>query len=110
MADELGNAKRSAIAAHIMQIVWSDKALSDLERIRAYIKQFNPYAASALAKRIADSIKTLADFPYKGRQGRVFGTRELVITNTSYNAVFSITNDTVEILTIIHQAQDWENS
>jgi len=93
-----------------MRIIWSDQALSDLERIHTYIKQFNPYAASALAKRIADSIKTLADFPYKGRQGRVFGTRELVITNTCYNAVFRITDNTVEILTIIHQAQDWGGS
>ena len=89
-----------------MQIIWTDKALSDLEHIHAYINQFNPYAASTIAKRILDSIKTLADFPHKGRQGKVFGTRELVINHTRYNAVFRVLSDRVEIVKILHQAQD----
>ena len=65
-----------------------------------------PMQLMLLQGAFSGSIKTLKDFPYKGRQGRVFGTRELVITDTSYNAVFRVTDNAVEILTIIHQAQE----
>lgn len=78
----------------------------DLESIHVYIKQYNPYAASALARRIRDSIQNLSDFPYSGRQGKVFGTRELIISNTRYNVVFRVMPESIEILKIIHQAQN----
>lgn len=82
----------------------------DLEHIHTYIRQYHPSAASAIVQRIRDSIKKLSDFPYSGRQGKVFSTRELIITNTRYNAVFRIMPDRVEILKIIHQAQNWEEA
>lgn len=42
-----------------------------------------------------------------GREGRVEGTRELVIDRSPYIAVYSILGETVRILRVLHGAQKW---
>ncbi len=54
-------------------------ALADLEHARAYIAQENPRAAEATAARIRAAVDGLRDLPNMGREGRVPGTRELVV-------------------------------
>lgn len=50
--------------------------------------------------------KDLPAFPFRGREGRVAGTRELLLTPLPYLVVYRVGSDTVEILAIFHQAQD----
>ena len=52
----------------MMEIFWTMLASQDRKRIREYIAEQNLMAAIELAGQ-----------PYKGRNGRVEGTRELVI-------------------------------
>jgi plasmid stabilization system protein ParE len=42
-----------------------------------------------------------------GRAGRVEGTRELVISRTSYIAAYRIVGDVSRILRVLHGAQQW---
>jgi len=48
-------------------VVWTFAALADLEGIRRYIGNFNPYAAQDMAARIIEAGNSLANFPYRGR-------------------------------------------
>ncbi|WP_249355663.1 type II toxin-antitoxin system RelE/ParE family toxin [Escherichia albertii] len=62
-----------------MEIFWTILASQDRKRIREYIAEQNLMAAIELDERIGYSASSLAGQPYKGRNGRVEGTRELVI-------------------------------
>ncbi len=42
-----------------------------------------------------------------GRNGRVPGTRELVISGTPYIAAYRLAGNALRILRIIHGAQEW---
>jgi toxin ParE1/3/4 len=58
-----------------MEIRWSPAAAEDLFRIIEYVRQENPSAAQRIAKTIYESTDSLKSFPYRGRAGRVEGTR-----------------------------------
>jgi hypothetical protein len=45
-----------------------------------------------------------------GREGRVKGTRELVIGRSPFIAVYRIKGKRIEILRILHGAQQWPKS
>ena len=55
------------------QIFLAQDALSDLERIVAYIATQNPEAAMRLGFDLLDSALTLASLPERGRAGSAFG-------------------------------------
>jgi toxin ParE1/3/4 len=61
----------------------------------------------SLDDRIQERIETLLEYPLAGRSGRLEGTRELVIADTPYIAVYRIANDTIRILRILHGARQW---
>ena len=52
-------------------------------------------------------IQQLRLFPNSGRQGRIEGTRELVIQHTPYIVAYRILDGTVRILRVLHGAQQW---
>jgi len=90
-----------------VKLIWSPEARADLREMVLYIAGKNPYAAKALYEHIEDAATTLIGTPYIGRPGRVPGTRELVITNTSYILPYQIQQDRVEILRVYHGARRW---
>ncbi len=90
-----------------MQIRWSPAAAEDLFRIVEYIRQENPSAAQRIAKTIYESAGSLNSFPYRGRTGRVEGTRELPLPSLPFVVVYRVVRDVVEIANVIHGAQRW---
>ncbi len=90
-----------------MRIHLTDPAARDLESIEAYIRQDNPPAAIRTVIRLLDAIEGLAEFPNIGRPGRVAGTREMVISNTPYIAVYRVRSNIVRILRLLHTARRW---
>jgi plasmid stabilization system protein ParE len=52
----------------VTPVVWTFSALADLESIRRYIGNFNPYTARDMADRIIEAGNRLATFPHRGRQ------------------------------------------
>ena len=91
-----------------MLVRWTDPAVSDLTHICDYIEQ---HGSNAAARRVAlsiyESLNPLAEFPRRGRQGRKSGTREFVFEGLPYLAIYRIRADAVEILRILHGAQNW---
>ncbi len=78
-----------------MEIFWTMLASQDRKRIREYIAEQNLMAVIELDERIGYSASSLAGQPYKGRNGRMEGTRGLVIHSRH-------TDDTVVLLRIHH--------
>ena len=92
----------------MIEIVWSPKALDDLQSLRAYIAENSPGAARRVAKRIVENVETLlSENPEIGRHGRVAGTRELVITRTPFVVPYRLRGSTVEVLRVYHGARKW---
>ncbi len=90
------------------RIDWTEQAVRQLDHARDYVALSNSEdVASSVAMRIVTSVQQLIAFPLSGRQGRVPGTRELVISNTPFIAAYTIQRDRVVILAIYHGAQKW---
>lgn len=90
-----------------MLLEWSVFALADREAIFDYIEADSPQAAVAVDDRIQICVEGLAQFPNMGRNGRVPGTRELVISGTPYIAAYRLAGNALRILRILHGAQEW---
>ena len=90
-----------------MRIIWSPEARTDLREMVMYLSDENPYAAKELHERIKTVVAELIENPFTGRPGRVPGTRELVITNTSYILPYQIRQNRIEILRVYHGARKW---
>lgn len=91
-----------------MRLRWTEPAVHDLTQICDYIEQHgSPGSARRVALSIYESVSGLADFPERGRTGRKPGTRELVLVRLPYVAIYRIRHDVVEILRILHGAQNW---
>lgn len=90
-----------------MKVTWSAFALSDRDGIFSHIEAENIVAAIAVDQRIASTAQRLRDFPESGRPGRIAGTRELVVTGTTYIAAYQIVGETIRILRVLHGAQRW---
>ena len=57
----------------MVEIIWSEPALSDLDAIADYIALENPVAASELVKRIFGHVGQLADHPESGSRPQELG-------------------------------------
>lgn len=73
----------------------------------SYIHDENPTAARRMAAAIALNLQQLSAFPKSGKEGRVMGTRELLINGTPFIAIYRINDKRVEVLRILHCRQEW---
>ncbi len=90
-----------------MRIVWSRRALLNLDAIAEYLREDNPSAAVRTLDAIAEGVSRLAVHPFRGRIGRAARTRELVILRTPYIVAYRVRGDSLEILAVIHGARRW---
>ena len=90
-----------------MRIRLTTSAENDLESIEAYIRQDNARAAVTTVLHVLDSIEGLMKYPNLGRPGRLSGTRELVIGGTPFIAIYSVRQNIIWVLRILHGAQKW---
>ena len=90
-----------------MEVRWSPEAADDLERIGRRIQQDNPPAARYIVLTLYRGISDLRSFPNRGRSGGIEGRRELVFPSLPYLAVYRLRNESVEVVRIYHEAQDW---
>ena len=85
------------------RVVWSPRALEDVEAIGLYISNDSPSYAGAVVKRMLDSTRILAHFPFAGRIVPEFGDeniREKFLY--SYRVIYRIQSQTVTVAAVIH--------
>ncbi len=91
-----------------MRIEWSVPAVSDLKAISEYLEQAaNLDTANRITRSIYDTVQSLRVMPNRGRDGRVKGTRELMILRLPYFIVYQALGERVLILNIVHGARRW---
>jgi toxin ParE1/3/4 len=90
-----------------MQVQWTASAESDQEKLIAYITQDSPTPALSQLDEIEGQTDLLANYPKLYRLGRVKGTHELVVNRTSFIIVYRIKGRSVQILWVLHGAQQW---
>ncbi len=91
-----------------MRVTWSPTAIADLRDIYTYIAADNPEAADRMRARIITAAeRLLSDYYAAGRNGRIEGTRELVVPRTRYVVPYKIKEDEVLILRVVHGARSW---
>ena len=85
------------------RVVWSARAVEDLEAIAQYIAVDSNAYAAAVVKRILDIARHLSQFPYAGRIVPEFADeniREWFVY--TYRIIYRIENRVVTIATVIH--------
>lgn len=91
-----------------MRVRFTPTALDDLVRIRDYLVEHRGTAhATRVGARIRAAIDLLIEFPYIGHLGKVPGTRVRKVTGQPYVVIYRVTEDSVEIVHIYHERQDW---
>lgn len=89
-----------------MRLVWRPMALTDRENIMDYITQDNREAALELDNDFEAKAEQARLEPTLYRSGRLRGTREIVV-RPNYVMVYRIESDAVEVLRVLHAAQQW---
>lgn len=89
----------------MLHIKWLEKALIDLEETAEHIAQDDAETAKKLVIYIKKRIELLAQHPSQGRQGRVTGTRELVIDKYPFIIPYRVRDNELQILRIFHTSR-----
>ena len=90
-----------------MRLKWSEDAIKDLESLRLYIEQDKPEAARDVVIKILTATENLMEQPDMGRLGRVFGTRELIVSNTPYILPYRVRGNCIEVIRVLHSKMRW---
>ena len=81
-------------------------ALADRDAIMMYIAQDNPTAAINLDLEFEAKAENARKRPTLYKPGCMRGTREIVV-RPNYVMVYRVTGDRVEVLRVLHAAQQW---
>ena len=87
-----------------MRVVWTVTALRGIVRANDYLSDFNPFAATHVARTLREVGDSLVNFPYRGRPVPGTTMRE-ALTAYPYIIRYRIDGDRVLILRIRHRSR-----
>ena len=90
-----------------MNVYWTETAMGQLDRIYEYIGETSMVYALRMVDRITRCSEQIAAFPGSGRMVPEFdryNIREVI--EGPYRIIYSIEEDTIDILAVVHGAQD----
>ncbi|CDZ79464.1 addiction module toxin, RelE/StbE family [Legionella massiliensis] len=90
-----------------MRIKWTKGAQKNLMQIEEYIARDNPKGAVGVVIKIIKAVGLLSHNPAMGRVGRIFDTRELIISGTPFIVPYRIKSEQIEILRVFHSSMVW---
>jgi toxin ParE1/3/4 len=93
-----------------VKVRWTSPALREFVAAGERVAANDPRAAETMLATIVDQTESLAEFPYRGRPGRVAGTRELVIAGTPFVVAYQIRGDVIAIVGFLHGRRRWPAS
>ena len=94
----------------MLQIKWLNKALRNLDDAYSYLYQENPVAAQRFIQEVYAQIELLKLTPAMGRDGRIAGTRELVVAHFPYLIPYRVRGEQIQILRVFHTNQKPPNA
>jgi len=90
----------------VSRLIWSPRAIADLEAIRDQIALDSEQYAGLVVGRLVAAPSRLLQFPESGRMVPEFGRpnlRELILR--PYRLVYRLQGDVVEVVTVFHAAR-----
>ena len=90
-----------------MNLRWTERAEADFASQCDFIAKTDPHLAERLAIDVIERIGGLSETPFRGRSGRVVGTRELLLPGLPWVVVYEVQANTIFILRLLHGAQSW---
>lgn len=90
-----------------MNVVWSRRAIRHLVQLREHIEKNYEQNAAVVAGRILKAVALLQSHPEIGRPGRVVGTREILVPDTSYIIPYRVRRERLELIAVFHGRQRW---
>ena len=93
-----------------MKVVWTEPAYNQLKSIHQYISQTSIEYADRMIDRITHRSEQIAQYPLSGRIVPEYGhkmVREII--ERPYRIIYHILTNQVEVLAVIHGAQDFES-
>ena len=89
------------------QIIWTESAWDDLERIADSIALDSPYYAATFVQRVRDKARNLPVIPEAGAIVPEFDDVDIrEVFEKSYRRIYHIGEETVSVLGLIHGARD----
>lgn len=90
-----------------MKVVWTEPAFNQLKSIHQYISQTSVEYADRMVDRITRRSAQIAEHPLSGRVVPEFGNEQVrEIIERPYRVIYHILPDQIEVLSVIHGAQD----
>ena len=92
-----------------LPIKWTESAWEDMDGITDYLlgegMAFD--AVEEYVKRIFKAPEFLATLPGAGKPGRMPNTREWLVKNTPYALIYTVRDDKVRILRVMHGSRQF---
>ncbi|MDP4221558.1 MAG: type II toxin-antitoxin system RelE/ParE family toxin [Bacteroidota bacterium] len=91
----------------MVEVIWSDNALSDIEEIAAYIERDSKHYASLLVSEIFERGNLLSYFPRIGRkvpERNAPQIREIQVP--PYRVIYKLAKEEILILTVLHSRRN----
>ena len=98
--------RQPAAAPEVRRVVWSDRAVDDLEEITTYVRGFNPAAAARLERQIVEVAESLILMPERGRP--VGRERREIVVRPPYLMRYVVVGEEIHILFVRHAARRLE--
>lgn len=89
----------------MLQIKWLRKAEQNLEAAYNYLNEENPIAAQKFIQEVYELTNLLRTAPAMGRNGRVAGTRELILAHFPYLLPYRVRGEQIQILRVFNTNQ-----
>jgi len=93
-----------------VKVIWSLRALQDVEHIRDYIAQDSPAYAQPFIERLLYATRHLPQFPQSGRtmpEANNPDIREVIYQG--YRIIYRQGADAIEIVMVVHGSRDLSN-
>ena len=94
------------MSASLNRLTWRPMALADRDDVMVYIAQDNPGATIDMELEFEAKAESARLRPKLYKAGRVKGTREIAVRPNCV-MVYRIMGDVVEVLRVLHAAQQW---
>jgi len=89
------------------RVVWSSRALADVESIAAYIASDSPAYARIVVKKIVKLTRQLEQFPNSGRIVPEFQDQTIrELFAYSYRVIYNVKEEEILIASVIHGKRD----
>jgi toxin ParE1/3/4 len=91
----------------VVEVIWSDNALSDIEEIAGFIERDSLQYASLVTSEIFQSVKVLSQFPRIGRKVPERNDPKLrEVQVPPYRVIYRLLDEGVTILTVVHSRRN----